>query len=301
MEGAPEKAVALPIGGILSRIYECHGHIMMDGADYRAAFSRLAACGVSYFREGGDASGISAEAKRYAAEHPELGIEYVTPVFAIHRKGRYGSIVGRSFEDIQDFRALVKEAASKGADYIKIMYSGIISFKLFGELSCPPLVPEEIKELVNIAHGEGFAVMAHCNGRDTVMAALKAGTDSIEHGAFMDSECLAALSESNTIWVPTIAAIAAFSGRRGSGENVSYEGRPGFDKEVTRKTAEAHMAAVSEAGRLGAKIAAGSDSGAFGVPHGSGTLSEYSLLCECGITAESIIEANELIRGRFRR
>ena len=161
--------------------------------------------------------------------------------------------------------------------------------------------PEEIKELVNIAHGEGFAVMAHCNGRDTVMAALEAGTDSIEHGAFMDSECLAALSESNTIWVPTIAAIAAFSGRRGSGENVSYEGRPGFDKEVTRMTAEAHMAAVSKAGRLGAKIAAGSDSGAFGVPHGSGTLSEYSLLCECGISAESIIEANELIRGRFRR
>ncbi|MBR5731486.1 MAG: helix-turn-helix domain-containing protein [Firmicutes bacterium] len=182
------------------RFYECHGHIMMGGADYASSFNALASCGVSYFRDGGDADGITAEAKQYVNEHPELGLEYVTPVFAIHRKGRYGGIVGRPFEDIKEYRALVAEAASKGADFIKIMYSGIITFREYGELSTPPLDAEEIKELVNIAHGEGFAVMAHCNGRDTVLAAIEAGTDSVEHGAFMDEECSAALAESDTIW-----------------------------------------------------------------------------------------------------
>ena len=271
---------------------------MMDGADYRAAFERLAACGVSYFRDGGDADGVTAEAKLYAQHHPELGIEYVTPVFAIHRKGRYGGIVGRAFEDLGEFRALVSEAAAKGADFIKIMYSGIVTFKEFGELSTPPLDAAEIKELVNIAHGEGFAVMAHCNGKETVMAAVEAGTDSIEHGVFMDSECIAALAESDTIWVPTVAAIVAF------------DGRAGFDPEVTHRTALAFKASVAEAAKYGASgsgadgklvlIAAGSDCGAFGVPHGTGTLSEYGLLHECGIPAQRIIEANELIRGRFR-
>ncbi len=273
----------------MSRFYECHGHIMMDGADYKAAFARLAACNVSYFRDGGDAAGNSAEAKRYCLQHPELGIDYATPVFAIHRKGRYGKIVGRAFEDFSDFRALVKQAADLGADFIKIMYSGIITFKEYGELSCPPLGAEETKELVNIAHGEGFAVMAHCNGRGTVMAAIEAGTDSIEHGAFMDDECIAALAESRCLWVPTIAAVAAFCGRTG------------FDPKVTENTLKRHKEAVRRASAAGVRIAAGSDSGAFGVPHGRGTLSEYGLLAECGVPAENIIAANELIRGRFRR
>ena len=261
---------------------------MMDGADYKAAFEALAARGVSYFRDGGDADGITAEAKQYAADHPELGIEYVTPVFAIHRKGRYGGIVGRPFETIKEFRALVAEAAEKGADFIKIMYSGIVTFRKFGELSTPPLDAAEIKELVKIAHGEGFAVMSHCNGSRTIMAAIEAGTDSIEHGVFMDDECIAALAETQTLWVPTIAAIVAF------------DGRAGFDPVVSHQVAQAHMGAVAKAAKT-VLIAAGSDSGAFGVPHGSGTLTEYGLLFECGVPAESIINANELLRGRFRR
>ena len=272
---------------------------MMDGADYKAAFEALAARGVSYFRDGGDADGITAEAKQYAADHPELGIEYVTPVFAIHRKGRYGGIVGRPFETVKEFRALVAEAAEKGADFIKIMYSGIVTFRKFGELSTPPLGAAEIKELVKIAHGEGFAVMSHCNGSRTIMAAIEADTDSIEHGVFMDDECIAALAETQTLWVPTIAAIVAF------------DGRAGFDPVVSHQVAQAHKGAVAKAARYNAKqqdgsaktvlIAAGSDSGAFGVPHGSGTLTEYGLLHECGVSAESIINANELLRGRFRR
>ena len=274
---------------------------MMRSDSYAAAFEAISACGVSYFRDGGDAKGVSAEAKRYCQEHPELGIDYVTPVFATHKKGRYGGIVGREFEDAREFRQLICESASKGADFVKIMYSGIVTFKEYGELSCPPLKAAEIKELVSIAHGEGFAVMAHCNGRDTVIAAIEAGTDSIEHGCFMDGECRQALAESRSIWVPTIAAIAAFAGRRGAGSSASYVARPGFDPAITRMTVEELMHSVSEASKAGAMIAAGSDSGAFGVPHGSGTLSEYGLLAECGIPASRIIAANELLRGRFRR
>ena len=105
----------------------------------------------------------------------------------------------------------------------------------------------------------------------------------------MDEECLRALAESGSIWVPTIAAIAAFCNR------------PGFDAKVADDTVKALKAAVAGASELGAKIAAGSDCGAFRVPAGAGSLGEYALLRECGVPAERIIEANELIRGRFRR
>ena len=270
-------------------LYDCHGHIALCGTDPETFFGDLAACGISYVRDGGDAAGKSLAAKKYIQQHPELGMEYASPVFATHKKGRYGSIVGLPFEDFSEFRKLVAKAASLGADFIKIMYSGIITFKEYGQLSCPPLDAAEIKELVNIAHGEGFAVMAHCNGRDTVMAAIEAGTDSIEHGAFMDDECIAALAESDSVWVPTMAAITAFCGR------------PGFSSDAADRTAKALKASVSKASALGAKIASGSDCGAFGVPAGPGSLAEYDLLRECGVPEDRMAQANELIRIRFRK
>ena len=285
----------------MNELYECHGHLMMDGEDYKTArlrhtggvnlsalrenLSALQHAGVRYFRDGGDALGVSAAAREIAGDY---GIEYATPIFAIHRKGYYGSIVGRGYTDLAEYRGLVAEAKAAGCDFIKLMFSGIITFQAYGELSCPGLEAAEIRELVHIAHGEGFAVMAHVNGPDTVRAAIEAGTDSIEHGYFMDEEGLAALAASDSIWVPTIAATAAFIGREG------------FDAEATLRTVEGQKCSVRRAYELGAKIACGSDSGAFGVPHGSGAVTEAALLRGAGVPDAAVADANALLRQRFR-
>ena len=100
--------------------WECHGHIFMDGVDYKAARSlhrnapdtgairaHLAAyrsLGVTYYRDGGDALGVSLQAKALAGEY---GIRFVTPGFAIHRAGYYGGIVGRSYTTLGEYRSLV--------------------------------------------------------------------------------------------------------------------------------------------------------------------------------------------------
>ena len=283
-------------------LYECHGHALMDGADFRDARQRHAAgvdvaavranlaalqrAGVVYFRDGGDAFGVSLCAREMA---PEYDITYRSPAFAIHKKGRYGSIVGRAWSDLGEYRALVAEAREAGCDFIKLMLSGIITFRNYAELSCPGLLPDEIAALAEIAHGEGFAVMAHVNGADTVRAAVAAGIDSIEHGYFMDEDCLRALAESDTIWVPTVAATNAFIGREG------------FDPAVTRATVERQLDCVRRAAGLGVLIAAGSDSGAVGVPHGSGTETEYRLLRAAGLTEQQIAKGNRALADRFMR
>jgi hypothetical protein len=283
-------------------VYECHGHALMDGADFREARRRHAAgvdteavrpalsglrrAGVAYFRDGGDALGVSLYA-RSAAE--DYGITYRSPAFAIHKKGRYGSIVGRAWSDLAEYRALVAEAKAAGCDFIKLMFSGIITFHSYGELSCPGLTGDEIAALVEIAHGEGFAVMAHVNGAETVRAAVDAGTDSIEHGYFMDGECIELLAASDCIWVPTVAATDAFIGR------------PGFDAEVTRRTVETQLASIRRAAEKGALIASGSDCGAVGVPHGPGTQTEYRLLHEAGLSDARIEAANRALAERFVR
>lgn len=283
-------------------LYECHGHALMDGADYRDARARhasgadaaavracleaLSASGVGYFRDGGDALGVSMLARSLAGEY---GITYRSPAFAIHKTGRYGGIVGRGWRDLTEYRALVARAKAADCDFIKLMFSGIITFMDYGELSCPGLTEREIAATVEIAHGEGFAVMAHVNGADTVRAAIDAGTDSIEHGYFMDETCLRALASSDTIWVPTIAATHAFIDR------------PGFDPAVTRRTVATQIETVRRASELGAKIAAGSDSGAVGVMHGEGTRTEYRLLREAGLTDAQLAEANRALAERFVR
>lgn len=283
-------------------LYECHGHVMMDGLNYKEAAARhregvsekavrealrgLHNAGVTYFREGGDPFGASLLAARLA---PEYGIEYRSPVFAIHKKGTYGGIVGRAYEDLSEFLSLVREAKKLGADFIKVMLSGIIDFDNYGVITGTPREREHIKELISIAHGEGFSVMAHVNTAEAVLAAAEAGLDSVEHGCYVNKECIAAMREHNVIWVPTIAAVNAFVGREG------------FSATVPQEILETHMENVKKAVLAGVTVAPGSDSGAVGVPHGRGAEDEYRLLAMCGITKEAADRAGEEVRRRFVR
>ena len=282
-------------------MYECHGHLMMGGADYSvsraihgrvpdreviaAELSALRDAGVTYFRDGGDALGVSVVGREMACEY---GIELVTPVYAIHKEGRYGAIVGRSWRDMKEYRELVEGVRAAGGDFVKFMSSGIITFQEYGELSCPGLEPQELKEMVRIAHGEGFRVMTHVNGAETVRAAAEAGADSVEHGYFVDQPALEAMAEAGSVWVPTLAATEAFIGR------------PGFNTDAAERTVRVQQEALNRFAAMGGIIAVGSDSGAVGVPHGPGTRREYELLSEAGIDAALLRRGCEKIRELFR-
>ena len=292
---------------------------MMDGSDYAAAkrkhentvdlssvkqeLEALREHGVVYFRDGGDAFGVGKAARAFAEEY---GIEYATPVFAIHKKGRYGWIVGRAYETIADFRQRILEAKEERADFIKLIVSGIITFQNYGELSCPSLPAEEIRELIHIVHEEGFSVMIHVNGAEAIRACVEAGADSIEHGYFADEETLACIAEHDTIWVPTLAATQAFVGREGFDEAVSsrtVEGQIRAIRYVTDLCRQRQMVSQREPSPLAPArwcIAAGSDSGAVGVPHGAGAEQEYSLLAQAGLNTDMIENANMALREKFR-
>ena len=167
------------------------------------------------------------------------------------------------------------------------MLSGIITFRSWGDLSCEGLDPDEIKELVDIAHSEGYSVMVHVNGADTVRAAVMAGADSIEHGYFVDRETIEIMAEKQTLWVPTLAAVEAFIGRQGT------------DRDVAEKTLDEQLASLAKAREMGVPVASGSDSGAVGVPHGKGSMREYELLSRAGFTDAEIEASNEKLREKF--
>lgn len=235
---------------------ECHAHIIMDGVNYRHAVDmhkngpddkiireHLKAYqerGIVFVRDGGDALGVSARAKELA---PEYGIDYRTPIFAIHKEGHYGSIVGKGFATMVEFHKRVLEAKQAGADFIKIMTTGILDFNEHGAITGTPLDGSEVKEMVHIAHEEGMAVMSHTNGDYGVQAAVAAGVDSLEHGNYMNEESLAMLAESDTVWVPTLITV----------RNLLGDGR--YDDETLKPIIESAEENIRKAFRLGIKTA----------------------------------------------
>jgi imidazolonepropionase-like amidohydrolase len=193
-----------------------HIHMVLDGADWRGAIGRHStkpdipwirtqldiyrAAGYTYLRDGGDRWGVGAAARSLA---PEYGITYRTPLAPLCKAGHYGSFIGLTYENTHEYADLVKQHRANGADFIKIMISGLMDFDRYRVLSEPGLPAPLIRELIHIAHEEGFAVMAHANGPRTVEAAAVAGVDSVEHGAYLDTDALCAMKENGTVWVPT--------------------------------------------------------------------------------------------------
>ncbi len=289
------------------RTAECHAHMVLDGVDFRVALARhknapeenfirrtLAAyrdAGITYIRDGGDTSMTSVRARELAQEY---GIEYRTPIFAIHKNGFYGKIVGRSFDTIREYRQLIDEVKQSGGDFVKVMLGGILDFGVYPQINGGGLSAECMREMVHIAHEEGFAVMAHVNGAEAICAALEAGIDSLEHGYLQSEELLQLLKETGAVWVPTISPMMSQIG----------DGRSPDD--VLKKYGEEQMDLVRRAMQLGVKLATGSDAGAYRVPHVTGYQDELKwMLAAAGEEKEQMI--NVLDRGareiaeRFRR
>ena len=281
---------------------DCHVHMLLDGGYWKDAIDRHRVkpdeafirktletyrnLGYTWLRDGGDRWGAGELAAKLA---PEYGLMYRTPVFPIYRDGHYGSFIGRGFETISDFKALVREVRERGGHFIKIMISGLMDFEHYGELTDEPMPRAIVRELAEIAHEAGFAVMVHANGDAAVSAAVAAGIDSVEHGAYLSEETLCQLAESDTVWVPTLVTVG----------NLLHDGR--FPDEVVEPLLEYQMNAVRFAADRGASIAPGSDAGAYNVFHGRGGLDELALLRRTiGEKADTILEiGSEILQLKF--
>lgn len=256
---------------------DCHIHMVLDGTDWKGAIARHVrgpdhsyirgileryhAQGIKYLRDGGDRWGVGLAARSLACEY---GISYRTPLAPLCKAGHYGTFIGEAWENMRQYAAMVCRHRNEGADFIKIMISGLMDFDHFRVLTSQALSDGEIRELIHIAHEEGLSVMAHCNGARTAEAASLAGVDSIEHGAYLDEAALCAMKESQVVWVPTLSTVG----------NLRGKGR--FCESSVCSILESALENVARFACLGGLIAPGTDAGAWAVPHGS--ITEYQLL-----------------------
>ena len=173
-------------------------------------------------------------------------------------------------------RAKVREVLRAGADVVKIAVSGGVSAPRVPARR-PLFTSEEIAAVVDEAHRAGVPVACHAVGGPNTLAAVRAGVDTIEHGAWLDDEVVSEMARRGTWYVPTFA-IYRWHAERGTA----------LRQARARELIAPHRESFARARAAGVRIALGTDSGAYG--HGE-TAVELAHMVEAGLSPGDAIVA----------
>lgn len=183
---------------------------------------------------------------------------------------------------VDDCVKAVRQRYKDGADLIKITATGgVLSQAKDG--SGAQFTEEEIRAIVTTAKDYGFKVAAHAHGAEGMKRAIRGGVNSIEHGTFMDDECIELFKKYGTWLVPTIIA----------GKSTADSAKiPGYYSAIVTpkalSTGPKIQATFTKAYKAGVKIAFGTDAGVF--MHGKNYL-EFQYMTEGGMPAMEAIQS----------
>ncbi|HEY0703499.1 MAG TPA: amidohydrolase family protein [Candidatus Acidoferrales bacterium] len=175
----------------------------------------------------------------------------------------------------------VREDIKYGADVIKFMATGGV----LSEGDNPALSqysPEEMKAIVDTAHGLGRKVAAHAHGAAGIKYAVLAGVDSIEHGSYINDEDIALMKQHGTYLVPTVYLEDWLI------ENVQTLGLTPNMIEKAKMVLPIAQQNLSHAFKSGVKIAFGTDAAVY--PHGLNA-HEFGKMVDMGLTPLQSIQA----------
>jgi imidazolonepropionase-like amidohydrolase len=141
---------------------------------------------------------------------------------------------------------------------------------------------EELGAIVGEAARAERIVAAHCHGKPGIMAALRAGCHTIEHGSWLDEEAADLMVERGAMLVPTRFVVEALLGEA--------DRLPPHAYEKGQLVAEVHSEAMRIAIERGVRIAAGCDIFLSGQMYGENSR-EIRHLIDAGMTDLQAIEA----------
>lgn len=176
----------------------------------------------------------------------------------------------------------VRTQLKAGVDLIKMMATGGVMTKGV-EPGNAQFTVDEMKIMVEEAHKAGRKTATHAQGLQGIKNALYAGVDSIEHGCFLDDECLELMKQQNTFLVPTLCAPQCIIDKGVENGVAKYA----VDK--TLKVKDAHVENVKKAYDKGIQIALGTDAGTPFNYHNN-TAYEMELLARLNIPNMDILK-----------
>ena len=176
-------------------------------------------------------------------------------------------------------RKAAREQLDHGADWIKVYMTHRSWVDEQGALvSQPTLTVEELKAVVDEAHGWRKKVACHAYNGIGLQRALDGGCDSIEHGLELTDAQIAQMVKQGTWLVATLAVYY---------DDWDPPDTPGGKRD--RKRAAVHGVSFQKALRAGVKIAFGTDVGGF--PWSEPIAREFPRMVEFGTTPMQAIQA----------
>lgn len=196
-------------------------------------------------------------------------------------KTTYPGLPDAVCDGTNEVRKRVREILRAGAEVVKVMVTGgVISANDSPEH--PQFTREELEVMVEEASYRDLQVMAHAHGSAGVKNALNAGIKSIEHGTYLDDECIDLLLENDAWLIATQLAHWSNIKLLEAGE------LPDFSREDARNVWINTRKSMKKAYQAGVKMAMGTDSGI--APHGQ-NLRELGFLCDIGMNPMEAIQA----------
>ena len=160
----------------------------------------------------------------------------------------------------EEIRKLVRHVLMAGADFVKVCTSGGIT-SVTDSWDEPQYTVEEIRVAVEEAANKRKTVAVHAEGTSGIKRALEAKVHSIEHGWFIDEECVDRMIDQGTWWVPTIALVPLSVEHRKTNAQWSTQqlgDEAKKDNEIL-SLFEKQRSLWRDAVRRGVKVAMGSD------------------------------------------
>ena len=185
------------------------------------------------------------------------------------------------FSTAEQALAHVRKLAAAGASWVKICAGGGVVPGPDDETAVE-VVPETLAAIVAEAHRLGLKVAAHAQGPAAVAAAVRAGVDSIEHGALLDEAAAKLMVERGTWLVPTYYRL------RWRREQAAANGAPAAALERAAAAGEKVRNRQQRAIALGVKVALGTD--ATVIPYGLDAR-EVAAMVELGMTPLQALQA----------
>jgi imidazolonepropionase-like amidohydrolase len=312
---APDTPGADVVRGhtVMPGMWDCHGHLMglrsVDMNDMmhepialRAArcVASLRACLDAGFTSVREVGGLGIHLARAVEEGTIEGPTIYAAGTALSTTGGHGDLHGFPTAWIDDFGHIggefrlcdgpaecvraAREQLRNNAKLIKVFASGGV----LSEVDHPihqQFTDGELAAIVEVAAMADRVVAAHCHGKPGIMAALRAGVRTIEHGTYLDEESAVAMREAGAILVPARAIIHLL---------LASGLVPAYALPKMEAVSERHLEAIALAREAGVTIALGTDLAMTGpgMPtqwglHGI----ELSLLVKAGSTPLEAIEA----------
>lgn len=311
--GAPETrdAHVVEVATVMPGLWECHAHftglvtpdiekdltepIATKAARATADLVRTLQGGVTSAREVG---GLGIFLRRAIEEgsivgptvYPAGGVLSTTgghgdvhgfPLDWVHAANASGSSLGELCDGVPECLKAVRKQLRGGAKVIKICASGGV----MSEIDHPihqQFSDEELAAIVQEAARAERVVAAHCHGKPGIMAALRAGVRTIEHGSYLDEEAAEAMKDAGAVLVPTRFVVAKL---------VHMEDiLPAYAYRKGLAIADQHELALKIAISAGVTIAMGTDIFIHGDLYGQNGL-EIKHLVDAGMSPLDAIEA----------